>query len=287
MFAIAVSLLWGAISPPVLAQTVDCTVEGACLPFPPEPSTSIANETIQDSTMKRRPEPDHLPKDAPNILVILLDDVGFGQAEAFGGEIHAPTIQRLWDEGIAYNTLEEMKQLFLQEAEENKVFPIGGGLWTRIYPGDRIASPYTSWTFDTTTTRMPEFTAPGLGRESNTVTIDVELNGNDSGVLYALGGASGGLTLFMEDGKLKYEYNMMLLERYKDESVTLDPGSYNITVTTTFPHPNPADSSDPPDGLVVVEVQDADPTITDPIATFSTEIGTMVPAAFTATGLTQ
>ncbi|WP_293143362.1 hypothetical protein [Okeania sp. SIO3I5] len=98
-----------------------------------------------------------------------------------------------------------MKQLFLQEAEKNQVFPIGGALWTRIHPEDRVETPYTSWTFDTTTTRMPEFTAPGLGRESNTVTIDVDLNGDDSGVLYALGGSAGGLTMFMEDGKLKYE----------------------------------------------------------------------------------
>ena len=114
--------------------------------------------------------------------------------------------------------LEIMKQLFLQEAEANKVFPIGGSLWTRIHPEDRIASPYTSWTFDSSTTRMPEFTAPGLGRESNTVTIDVVLKGNDHGVIYALGGSGGGLTFFMEDGKLKYEYNMMLLDRYKAET---------------------------------------------------------------------
>ncbi|NER99318.1 MAG: sulfatase-like hydrolase/transferase, partial [Symploca sp. SIO1B1] len=94
------SLLWGTIAPPVLAQTAD----GTSLPFPPIPSASEANETLQDSTMIRREEPNYLPDDAPNILIILLDDVGFGEAEAFGGEIHAPTIERLWDEGIAYNS---------------------------------------------------------------------------------------------------------------------------------------------------------------------------------------
>ncbi|NEP05374.1 MAG: sulfatase-like hydrolase/transferase, partial [Okeania sp. SIO4D6] len=94
------SLLLGTIAPPVLAQTADGTV----LPFPPVPSASTANETLEESEMIRREEPNYLPDDAPNILVILLDDVGFGQAEAFGGNIHAPTIKRLWDEGIAYNT---------------------------------------------------------------------------------------------------------------------------------------------------------------------------------------
>ena len=61
---------------------------------------------------------------------------------------------------------------------------------------------------------MPEFTAPGLGRESNHVTIDAEVGENASGVLYALGGASGGLTLYMDKGELVYEYNMMIIERY-------------------------------------------------------------------------
>ena len=54
----------------------------------------------------------------------------------------------------------------------------------------------------------------GLGRESNHVTIDAELGDNASGVLYALGGAGGGLTLYMDKGQLVYEYNMMIIERY-------------------------------------------------------------------------
>ncbi|MEL7034803.1 MAG: arylsulfatase [Cyanobacteria bacterium J06592_8] len=165
--------------------------------------------------------------------------------------------------------LEMMKQLFLQEAEDNQVFPIGGGLWTRIYPEDRIETPYTSWTFDTTTTRMPEFTAPGLGRESNTVTIDVDLNGNDSGVLYALGGASGGLTFFMEDGKLKYEYNMMLLERYKAESAALEAGNHTIQVQTTF---TSSEVDAPADVAILV----------DGIEVADTTVERTVPVAFTA-----
>jgi len=31
-----------------------------------------------------------------------------------------------------------MKELFLAEAKENKVFPIGAGIWLRIHPGDRV-----------------------------------------------------------------------------------------------------------------------------------------------------
>jgi len=128
-----------------------------------------------------------------------------------------------------------MKELFLAEAKANKALPIGGGLWTRFHPEDVIATPYTSWRFDAATTRMPEFTAPGLGKRSNTVTIDLEVGENASGVLYALGGASGGLSLYMDKGDLIYEYNMMIIERYTARSgEKLAPGQHRIEVDTTL-----------------------------------------------------
>lgn len=43
------------------------------------------------------------PEDAPNVLVILLDDVGFGAASAFGGPAHTPTAERLQRGGLTYN----------------------------------------------------------------------------------------------------------------------------------------------------------------------------------------
>ena len=52
---------------------------------------------------QRRAEKSHLPKDAPNILIILLDDVGFGLADTYGGPIHTPTLSRIANQGISYN----------------------------------------------------------------------------------------------------------------------------------------------------------------------------------------
>jgi arylsulfatase A-like enzyme len=43
------------------------------------------------------------PAGAPNVLLILLDDFGFGQGSGFGGPINMPTMQRLMNEGIYYN----------------------------------------------------------------------------------------------------------------------------------------------------------------------------------------
>jgi arylsulfatase len=139
--------------------------------------------------------------------------------------------------------LAEMKRLFLEEAKANKDLPIGAGIWLRIHPEDRVKTAYTSWTFDATTTRLPEFAAPGIGRESNKVTVRAELGDDASGVLYALGGAGGGVTLYMDNGQLIYEYNMMIIERTIVRSKgKLPAGKHAIEVDTTIDQPGaPAD----------------------------------------------
>ncbi len=43
------------------------------------------------------------PKGAPNVVIILIDDVGFGATSAYGGPIKTPTMERLADGGIRYN----------------------------------------------------------------------------------------------------------------------------------------------------------------------------------------
>lgn len=71
------------------------------LPFPPVPSASVAGRTLEESIHQKREVPKHLPEDAPNIVIIMLDDVGPGQAGAFGGEINTPTLDKIANEGIA------------------------------------------------------------------------------------------------------------------------------------------------------------------------------------------
>lgn len=73
------------------------------MPFPPAPSASVANETLAESTHKRREQPNNLPKDAPNIIIILMDDLGFGTPSTFGGGVNTPTLTKVFKEGIAYN----------------------------------------------------------------------------------------------------------------------------------------------------------------------------------------
>ena len=42
-------------------------------------------------------------EDAPNVIVILLDDAGFGMTSTFGGSIPTPNLDKLVDQGLRYN----------------------------------------------------------------------------------------------------------------------------------------------------------------------------------------
>jgi arylsulfatase A-like enzyme len=73
------------------------------LPFPETPSSSTAGRSMQESVHHWRQTPNRLPKDAPNIIIFLVDDAGYGNYDTFGGPIHTPTLSRIYDSGIAYN----------------------------------------------------------------------------------------------------------------------------------------------------------------------------------------
>ena len=129
--------------------------------------------------------------------------------------------------------LEEMKALFLTESAKNKNLPIGGGLWsTALYhPEDAPASPLTEWTFDTPITGMPESAAPKLGKVSSLVTMNVDVPEKANGVLYALAGFSGGLTCYVKDGFLCYEFNLFEIQRTKLKSqARLPTGKVKVEV---------------------------------------------------------
>lgn len=138
--------------------------------------------------------------------------------------------------------LAQMREMFMVEAARNAVLPIGGGLWVPVYhPELRIAPPYKEWEFSGDTVRMPEFCAPALGNKNNVVTIDADIPANANGVLYALGAAAGGLTLYLDEGYLCYEYNLFILSRTKIRSADkVTPGRATITVTTQYAEPRPA-----------------------------------------------
>jgi arylsulfatase len=72
------------------------------LPPPEPPFKGNIERTLKGSTPDF-PKGIEAPPGAPNVLLILTDDVGFGASSTFGGPIRTPNFQRVADNGLRYN----------------------------------------------------------------------------------------------------------------------------------------------------------------------------------------
>jgi arylsulfatase len=74
------------------------------LPIPDRPHVGATSYDAKDPAAAYPPiEPLRPPEGAPNVLVVLLDDAGFGSNSAFGGPCRTPTFDRLAEAGLRYN----------------------------------------------------------------------------------------------------------------------------------------------------------------------------------------
>lgn len=72
------------------------------LPRPDFEFKGKVGKTYKDSDPPQFPQPVKAPKGAPNVVLILLDDTGFGQYSTFGGGVPSPTMDKLAAEGQKY-----------------------------------------------------------------------------------------------------------------------------------------------------------------------------------------
>ena len=97
VFSVAKAIILIAVcSPPLLAADIDRTR----LPIPqptPEPVTSVLPADVPLPT----PWEVKAPEGAPNVVIILLDDIGFGAPAPCGGPVNMPTLQQLADNGLS------------------------------------------------------------------------------------------------------------------------------------------------------------------------------------------
>jgi arylsulfatase A-like enzyme len=85
-------------------MTQNGTVGREILPIPDRPYAGLVTYDAKDPHASFPPiEPLQPPAGAPNVLVVLLDDVGFGASSAFGGPCATPTAERLAAHGLRYN----------------------------------------------------------------------------------------------------------------------------------------------------------------------------------------
>ncbi len=131
--------------------------------------------------------------------------------------------------------LDEMKELFMEVAKENKVLPIGGGLLTPLNPEVMKRSSNTQWTLFDGMTRIPESQAPNVRNGNIRAEIEVDVPENVNGVIFAMGGYAGGVSLYALNGELYYEYSALLLKRDKVKVGKLPAGNVTIAFEMKTP----------------------------------------------------
>ncbi len=79
-------------------------VQRTVLPIPDQPRTGLVTYDAKDPETKFPPINQlRPPKGAPNVLIILIDDAGFGSSSAFGGPCNTPTAERIAAGGLKYS----------------------------------------------------------------------------------------------------------------------------------------------------------------------------------------
>jgi len=84
-------------------------------------------------------------------------------------------------------------------------------------------------------TRIPESQAPNVRNGNLRAEIEAEAPAGVNGVIFAMGGYAGGVSLYALDGDLYYEYSSLLLKRSKLKVGSLPEGDVTITYEMRTP----------------------------------------------------
>ncbi len=118
--------------------------------------------------------------------------------------------------------VKEMQDLFEKEAIANNVYPLDDRLYERfnaaIAGRPDLMGDRKSLTLAQGMDGILENTFLNVKNTSKTIVADVNLNGNDRGVILCQGGKFGGWALYMNNGKPGYTYNYFGLQRYTIEA---------------------------------------------------------------------
>jgi len=96
----AVALGWAVILS--AAALGDASIDRTRLPIAEPAVTPITEMDPRKATAPPRFAVT-APQGAPNVVIVLIDDIGFGHSSAFGGPIHMPTLEKMAANGLKYN----------------------------------------------------------------------------------------------------------------------------------------------------------------------------------------
>ena len=106
-FALAVAGLAGACArsappPPATATATPGALDRTVLPVHEPPIAQYKELDARNATAPARFEV-KAPDRAPNVVIVLIDDIGFGASSSFGGPINMPTLEKMASAGLRYN----------------------------------------------------------------------------------------------------------------------------------------------------------------------------------------
>lgn len=136
--------------------------------------------------------------------------------------------------------LAELQKMFDEEAWKYNVYPLYDDMIKRLAAqekrlfGDKKEFIY----YSPGAVRIAEKVSAPVKNRSHTIVTNIDLKGDEEGVIVSVGGMTGGYTMFIKDGKLYYDYNFLDGVYYTMESPTLPKGitelKFNFIKTGQF-----------------------------------------------------
>ncbi|MGV2982105.1 sulfatase-like hydrolase/transferase [Microbacterium sp. AGC85] len=132
--------------------------------------------------------------------------------------------------------LDELRQLFLEEARKNQVLPLDDRYIERLRPENRPQHNVgrTNYVYYPGTSRITEGMAPNLKNTSFSITAHATVPASGgNGMLLTQGGWFGGLALYLLDGRLRFSYARSHYPEHKytaESSTTIAEGEHTLAV---------------------------------------------------------
>ena len=136
--------------------------------------------------------------------------------------------------------LAELIEIFDEEAWKYNVYPLYDDMIKRIgAQQDRLFGDQTEFVyFWPGAVRIAEKSSAPVKNRAHTIETNVDLTGDEEGVIVAVGGMTGGYSMFIKDNKLYYDYNFLDGVHYVLESPPLPSGptdlKFNFILTQPF-----------------------------------------------------
>ncbi len=131
--------------------------------------------------------------------------------------------------------LAELQEMFEEDAWKYNVYPLYDDMIARISAQEgRLFGDQTQFTYYAPgAVRIAEKASAPVKNRSHTITTTIDLQGNEEGVIMAVGGMTGGFTMFIQNDRLYYDYNFLDGVFYTMESPRLPQGETELRFVFT------------------------------------------------------